>query len=72
MHFLGRAGDDDLAAMHAGARTEIDDVIGGEYRFLVVFDDDDRITDVAAGASSVPSSRWLSRWCRPIDGSSRT
>ena len=43
----GRALRNNLAAMHAGAGTEIDNVIGSEYRFLVVLHDDDRIADIA-------------------------
>jgi hypothetical protein len=38
---------DDLAAMHAGARPQIDDQIGRADRLLVVLDHDDRVADVA-------------------------
>ena len=40
MHLLGRALGDDLAAMHAGARAHVDEVVGGADRLLVVLDDD--------------------------------
>ena len=35
------------AAVHAGARAEVDDVVGGLDRLLVVLDDDDRVAEVA-------------------------
>jgi hypothetical protein len=35
-----------IAAMHAGARADVDHVIGAADGFLVVFDDDHRIADV--------------------------
>ena len=38
---------DDLAAVHARARAEVDDVVGLENRFLVVLDDDHGVADVA-------------------------
>ena len=38
---------DDLAAMHAGARADVDDVVGLADRLLVVLDDDDRVAGVA-------------------------
>ena len=37
----------DIAAAHAGAGTEIDDVIGRPHRVFVVLDDDDRVAHVA-------------------------
>jgi hypothetical protein len=57
--------------MDAGAGADIDDIVGGQDRVLVMLDDDDGVAEVAAGAS-VPSRRSLSRWCRPIEGSSST
>ena len=62
---------DDLAAMHAGARADVDHVIGGPDRVLVVLDHDHRVAEFRS-RRSVSSSRALSRWCRPIDGSSST
>ena len=38
---------DDLAAAHAGAGAEVDDVVGGPHRVFVVLDDDDRVAQVA-------------------------
>ena len=38
---------DDLAAVHAGAGTDVDDVIGAANRFFVVLDDDDRVAEIA-------------------------
>ena len=59
-----------LAAMHAGARAQVEHVVGGEDRVLVVLDDDHRVAEVAQVLQRA-SRRWLSRWCRPIEGSSR-
>ena len=42
-----RALGDDLAAVDAGAGADVDDVIGGQDRVLVVLDDDDGVADVA-------------------------
>ena len=44
---LQRARDDDLAAVLAGARTDVDDVVGDADRLLVVLDDDHRVAEVA-------------------------
>ena len=33
--------------MDAGARSDVDDMIGGEDRLFVVLDDDDGVADVA-------------------------
>ena len=41
---------DNLAAARAGARAEVENVIGGANRFLVVFDHDDRIPEIAQAA----------------------
>ena len=42
-----RALRDDLAAVHAGARAHVDDVVGREDRLLVVLDDDHGVAEVA-------------------------
>ena len=42
-----RALGDDLAAMDAGGRADIDDIIGRQDRVLVMLDDDHRIADIA-------------------------
>src|SRR5690606_38839356 len=46
-HLLERALRDDLAAVAPGARAEVDDVVGGSDRVLVVLDDDHRVAQVA-------------------------
>ena len=38
---------DHVAAVFAGPRTEVDEVVGGEHRALVVLDDDHRVAEVA-------------------------
>ena len=42
-----RAGGDDLAAADAGAGAEVDEVVGGPHRVLVVLDDEDGVAHVA-------------------------
>src|SRR5690554_2926068 len=44
---LRRALGDDPPAVHAGAGAEVDDVVGGPHRLLVVLDDDERVAQVA-------------------------
>ena len=44
---LGRALGDDLAAVPAGARTEVDDVVGRLDRLLVVLDDEHGVAEIA-------------------------
>src|SRR5690606_12550853 len=44
---VGRAERDDLAAVHARAWAQVDDVVGRAHRLLVVLDDDERVTEVA-------------------------
>ena len=46
-HLLRRALRDDAAAMDAGRRADVDDVVGGQDRVLVVLDDDHRVAEVA-------------------------
>ena len=69
---LDRAGDDDLAAVLTGAGADVDDPVGVADGVLVVLDHDQRVAEVACSRTRVSISRWLSRWCRPIDGSSST
>ena len=45
--FCGRALGDDLAAVHAGARADVDHVVGQADRVFVVLDHDHRVADVA-------------------------
>ena len=44
---------DDLAAVLARARPEVDDVVGGAHRALVVLDDDHRVAEVAQARERV-------------------
>ena len=44
---LDGAGDDDLAAVLAGAGADVDDPVGGPDGVLVVLDDDQRVAEVA-------------------------
>ena len=46
-HLLQRALDDDLAAVLARARPDVDDVVGDADGLLVVLDDDHRVAEVA-------------------------
>ncbi len=43
----GRSLRNDLAAMDAGGGAHVDDVIGGEDRLFVMFDDEHRIAEIA-------------------------
>ena len=45
--FIRVADGDDFAAADAGAGAEVDEVIGGPHGVFVVFDDDDRVAEVA-------------------------
>src|SRR5690606_11155877 len=49
---IRRADRDDIAAMRSGMRTEIYDKIGIFDRFLVVFDDEHRIAEIAQALQS--------------------
>jgi regulator of RNase E activity RraA len=55
----------------AGAGTDVDHVVGDPDGVLVVLDDEHRVAEVAQAHERVDEAR-LSRWCRPIDGSSST
>ena len=47
---FGRADGDDLPAMHARRRADVDDVVGGANRLFVVFDDEHGVAEVAQRA----------------------
>ena len=44
---LGGAGVDDFAAVFAGAGADVDHPVGAAYRVLVVFDDNQRVAEIA-------------------------
>ncbi len=68
---IGRALGDDVAAVAARARPEVDDPVGRLHRGLVVLDDQHGVAEVAQALERADQRPW-SRGCRPIDGSSRT
>ncbi len=61
---------DDLAAVHARAGADVDDEVGGAHGILVMLDDEHGVAE-SRRWRRVSSSLSLSRWCRPMDGSSR-
>ena len=69
---LRRPLKNDVPAVLAGARAEVDHVVRRANRLLVVLDDDDGVAQIAKPGESVASSLRLSRWWSPIDGSSST
>ncbi len=68
--FGRRALRHDLAAVRAGAGADVDHVIGRANGVFVVLDDDHGVADVAQVFQRAEQPR-LSRWCRPMEGSSR-
>ena len=68
----GVPGRGDLAAELAGAGAEVEQVVGRRDHLAVVLDQDQRVAQVAEVLAAPPSSRALSRGCRPIVGSSST
>ena len=48
---------DDLAAVNARAGPDVDDVIGGENRVLVMLDDDHRVAEFAQAPQRVQEAR---------------
>ena len=79
-HLLGGALGDDIAAVLAGARADVDHVVGGADRVLVVLDHDHRVAEVAqtgqraqqalasAGVTASPLTRTLGL---PLDRAGR-
>ena len=47
LDLLGRSLGDDAPAVRASARTDVDDVVGRVHRVLIMFDDNQRIAEVA-------------------------
>ncbi len=57
-HDLGRRSlRDDLAAVDAGAGADVDDIIGGEDRVLVMLDDDDAVAEIAQPPQRIEQAR---------------
>ena len=52
-----RSPGDDLAAVHAGAGADVDDIVGGPDRLLVVLDHDHRIAEAAQAPQRVEQPR---------------
>ena len=50
-----------LAAMHAGARPEIDDVIGAPHRFLIMLYDHERISLLAQRGQRLEQAHVVAR-----------
>ncbi len=66
-----RALEDDVAALVAGARAEVDDPVGVRHHGLVVLDHDHGLAESTSRSSSVSSCSTSAR-CRPVVGSSST
>ncbi len=54
--FFGRSLGDDLAAVNPGPRPEVDQIVGGPHRLLVVLDDDQRVAEVAQAEEGLQES----------------
>ena len=54
---VGRALRDDVAAMHAGAGADVDHIVGGLDRVLVVLDHDHRVAEVAQAPQRLEQPR---------------
>ena len=52
-----RALGDDVAAVHAGARAHVDDVVGGEDGVAVVLDDEHRVAEIAQPLQRLEQAR---------------
>ena len=57
LDFLGRPLGDDLAAVHARPGADVDDIVGGEDRVLVVLDDDDGVAELAQALERLQEPR---------------
>jgi hypothetical protein len=68
---LRRALGDHVAAQPACAGAEVEHVVGVADGVFVVLDDEDGVAQVAQLFQRL-NQRLLSRWCRPMEGSSRT
>src|SRR5262249_13530076 len=61
LDLLGRAAGDDAAAVDAGARSHVDDVVGGADDLLVVLDDEDGVPHVAQALQRFEEARVVAR-----------
>ena len=68
----GRALEDHVAAVLAGAGPQIDHVVGRANRLFVVLDDDDGVAEIAQAGERREQARGCRAGAGPIDGSSRT
>ena len=50
-----------VAAVDAGARAHVDDVVGGEDRVAIVLDDDDAVAEVDEAAQRLEQARVVAR-----------
>ena len=58
---VGRADGNDFAAADAGAGAEVDQVVGGPHRVFIVFDDDDRVAQVAEFGKRIEQTLVIAR-----------
>ena len=70
-NLLGRAGADHLAAVDPGPRADVHNEVGGAHGVLVVLHHNAAVLPRSRRFFKVASSLSLSRWCRPMEGSSR-
>ena len=66
-----RADGENLAALGAGARPDVDDDVGGAHRILVVLDHDQRVAEIAQRLAASPAAGRCRADASPIDGSSK-
>ena len=58
---FARPVEEDLAAVLAGPRAEVDDVLGGADDLRIVLDDHDRVADLAEGAEDLDEAAVVAR-----------
>jgi hypothetical protein len=72
LNLIGRAFGDDVAAVNARGWAHVDDVVGGEDGFFVVFDDEHRIAEIAQADQRFEQPRVVALVQADADGSSST
>src|SRR6266542_1336935 len=60
-HVAQRAGRHDLPAVNSSTRTKIDDVIGAPHRFLIMLDNNQRVSFVPQCGERVEQSQVIAR-----------